>query len=239
MFYTDIHSHMLFGTDDGAKDEETMYAMLDMAYNSGTRTVCLTPHYHPLYYGHNQSRSLHAFDLLSAYAKQKHPDMTLSLANELGYYTDCLRAIEEGACRLIGGKYLLMDFLPTTPLFTIRYAMEEVLSAGYRVLLAHIERYPALHGEEDLLSAWEHRGALFQINASAFSRSASFRTRRHVRALMRRGLVHAVAADAHDLVLRPPVLAEAESVITKAYGADVATLLLSELPASLVAGKNI
>ena len=239
MFYTDIHSHMLFGTDDGAHDEETMYAMLDMAYNSGTRTVCMTPHYHPLYYGHNYGRSQHAFDLLCAYAKEKYPDMTLAIANELGYHTDCMSAVECGDCRLLGGKYLLMDFLPTAPLFTIKYGMEEMLSSGYRVILAHVERYKSLRGSVELLADWERRGALFQVNASAFSRGTSFGVRRFVKALMRNALVHAVAADAHDLVTRPPVLSEAEAVITKNYGEDIAKLLLSELPQKLVSGKNL
>lgn len=238
MFYTDIHSHMLFDADDGAKDEAMMYGMLDMAYNSGTRAVCMTPHYHPLYYGHNQGRSQLSFDLLCAYAKEKYPDMTLAIANELGYHTDCILAVERGECRLLGGKYLLMDFLPTAPLFTVRYGMEEMLAAGYRVVLAHVERYNCLHGQEDLLADWERRGALFQVNASAFSRGASFRTRRFVKALMRHALVHAVAADAHDLTTRPPVLAEAEAVITKNYGEDIAKLLLFELPMNLMTGKN-
>lgn len=239
MFYTDIHSHMLFGTDDGAQDEETMYAMLDMAYNSGTRAVCLTPHYQPVYYGNNAGRSQHAFTLLSEYAKKKYPDMRLSLGNELGYYTECIEAIKEGKCRLIADKYLLMDFPPTTHFFAIKYAMNEMLAAGFRVVLAHIERYTCLRGEEDTLADWEHRGALYQVNATAFSRTASFRTRRHVKHLMRRALIHAVAADAHDLVQRPPVLAEAEAVITKNYGEDIARILLSEFPSIIMTGRNI
>lgn len=239
MFYTDIHSHMLCGVDDGPENETVMQEMLDAAYRDGTRVLCLTPHYQPLYYGENKQASQDAFRRLSLYAGEKYPDMELSLANELGYYTDCLPAVARGECRLIGGKYLLMDFMPGTPLFTIRYAMEETLARGYRVLLAHIERYGALEGEERLLSEWERRGALFQVNASAFSRETDRRTKHRMKRLMSRALIHAVASDAHDANIRPPSLLEAEEVITARFGSDLAELLLSEFPSRIINGEEL
>ena len=239
MFYTDIHSHVLSGVDDGAASEEMMYQMLDMAYEDGTRTLCLTPHYNPVYYGHNKRKAVHAFDLLSAYAKEKYPDMTLSLGNELGYHTECHEAIKSGDCFLLGGKYLLMDFFSTAPLFNIKYAMEQMLSEGYNVILAHVERYHYLRGQEDLLLDWERRGALFQLDASAFSKDTSFRMKRWVKKLMTHALVHVVASDAHDTVTRPPILSEAELFISQRYGAELARLLLCEIPARIVRGEHI
>lgn len=239
MFYTDIHSHILCGVDDGAESEAMMYEMLDMSYASGTRTLCLTPHFLPRFYGNNAAASEAVFEKLCAYASSRHPDMELLLANELGYYTDCLPAVAHGDCRLIGGRYLLMDFLPGTPLFTIRYAMEETLSAGHSVILAHVERYDSLVGEEDLLSEWERRGARFQVNASAFSRKTSGKEKRRIKKLMSRALIHAVASDAHNLTDRLPRLSEAEEVITSRFGEDIARLLLDEFPRCIVSGKRI
>ena len=74
---------MLCGVDDGAADEKTMYEMLDTAYRDGTRTLCLTPHYQPLYYGDNSEKAKSSFEMLAAYAKENYPDMRLLLANEL------------------------------------------------------------------------------------------------------------------------------------------------------------
>ena len=53
MEYTDLHIHALFGVDDGAKNEADMRAMVDAAYADGVRTLCVTPHYHPGYFGEN------------------------------------------------------------------------------------------------------------------------------------------------------------------------------------------
>lgn len=241
MYYTDIHSHLLFGVDDGAKTEEEMYALLEALYSEGVRTLCATPHFHPMRYGHTVPRAERAFALLSDYVREKHPDMSLDLGCELGYYADCRAAVDRKECPLLGGKYLLMDFHANASAFQIQYAMEEMLSAGYRVLLAHVERYSALDGREGLsmLMEWESRGARFQVNASAFSRKASFRTKRQVKRLMREELVHAVASDTHDLLMRRPMLAEAEREISDRYGKEVAELLLSHLPSRILAGDVI
>lgn len=50
MALADIHIHLLFGVDDGAKDEDEMHAILDAAYQAGTRVLCCTPHFHPGYF---------------------------------------------------------------------------------------------------------------------------------------------------------------------------------------------
>lgn len=238
MFYTDIHSHILCGVDDGAEDEKMMYEMLNIAYKDGTRTLCLTPHHHPIYYGDNRQKIESAFEKLRTYAEENYPDMKLHLASELGYYTDCIPAAAKGDCRLIGGKYLLLDFLPSVPLFTIRYAMEDMLSSGYNVLLAHIERYKALEGQEKLLEEWESRGARYQVNASAFSKKADRKEKRRAKRLLNHALIHAVASDAHDLSQRHASLREAEEIITARYGIDVAQLLLSEFPNHIVNGED-
>ena len=47
MEYTDIHSHILPGVDDGAADMEETMSMLKAAYEQGVRTIIATPHYIP------------------------------------------------------------------------------------------------------------------------------------------------------------------------------------------------
>ncbi len=239
MEYTDIHSHILFGVDDGAESEEEMIALLEASYADGVRTLCTTPHFQPAYYGHNTEKAKRAFAVLSDYVQKAHPDMTLHLGSELGYHTDCKAAIGRGECLLLGGKYLLMDFQPEVSFFTIQYAMEEMLASGYRIILAHVERYAALDGKEDLLLDWERRGARFQVNAAAFSRRASSRVKKQLKRLMRLELVHAVASDTHDLKVRPTELRAAEKAITSHYGKNVAELLLSVLPSRILAGENV
>jgi protein-tyrosine phosphatase len=40
----DIHSHIVWGVDDGAKDRSDSLAMLKIAADSGTTDIVATPH---------------------------------------------------------------------------------------------------------------------------------------------------------------------------------------------------
>ena len=41
----DIHTHILPGIDDGARDWDESRRMLEMAYSQGIRHIVATPHY--------------------------------------------------------------------------------------------------------------------------------------------------------------------------------------------------
>lgn len=238
MYYTDIHSHMLCRADDGAADEKEMIAMLDMAYGDGVRELCLTPHLQFAFYGDNRERAAAAFALLSGYASEKYPDLTLSYANELGYSVGCERLVDDGTCRLVGGKFVLLDFPEDVPLFTLKSAVDSFRSGGYALILAHIERYPALVGEYGLLKEWVRGGVLMQVSADFFEKPLSLRMRGYRKQLVHRCLIHAVASDAHGVLRRPPLLHGAEACIAKQYGKDTARYLLSYAPGCMARGKR-
>ncbi len=238
MFYTDIHSHILFGTDDGPARAEEMCAMLDEAYATGTRRICLTPHMAPALFPENSEKAHAAFSVLADCA-EKYPDLSLSLANELGYHSEWQKSVKEGKCKLLGGKYLLVDFLAGVTLFELRYALDDLLSSGALPILAHAERYEALCGEYDLLRDFCRRGLLLQLNASAFTEKHSFKQKGHIKKLITKCHIAAVASDAHNMSTRPPSLSGAEKIITARYGADTARLWLSLSPDRILNGKSL
>lgn len=116
MGLADIHIHLLFGVDDGAKDEDEMHAILDAAYQAGTRVLCCTPHFHPGYFGDNYDKVNAAFKRLSSYVQKTYPDMALYLGNELRYEPECVTWLRQGVCRTVNGtRYVLVDFSETAP----------------------------------------------------------------------------------------------------------------------------
>ena len=46
----DLHSHIIFGIDDGSKSKDMTINMLKQAVEGGTKKLVLTPHYLPGYY---------------------------------------------------------------------------------------------------------------------------------------------------------------------------------------------
>ena len=239
MFYTDIHCHLISGVDDGAKTPDVMYEMLGLAYHAGTRNICATPHYFPDLFGGSGEKSVRAFEALQKYAGDRFPDMKLFYANELGYHTSWRTAVESGACKLMGNKYLFVDFPADLSLFEISYAMDDMLCTGVPIVLAHVERYIALRGEYDKINDWCRRGAVLQVNASAFSPNRPLRYRNHVKKLITKCPITAVASDGHNLTSRPPLLYRTEERIVKKYGYEQAEYWLFHAPLRLLEGKSL
>jgi protein-tyrosine phosphatase len=221
MYFADIHFHALYGVDDGARDEAQMLAMVDHAYRDGTRLLCLTPHFHPGYFGDNAAKAEHAYQSLSRHAAEKWPDLRLCLGNELRYSPESPAWLSDGACRTLNGTgYVLVDFSQQETARGIAKGLYRLLSAGYTPILAHAERYASLNRK--LLGEFAHDGVLVQINAGSLLGCFGLRQRWRSRAILQSDLAQLVCSDAHDLTGRSPTLSQAFRFIEKKYGSDYA-----------------
>ncbi len=203
--FFDMHSHMLCKVDDGAKDRDMMFAMLEAAYANGTRALCLTPHYSPYLYGDTSAASAAAFALLQRYTADHHPDMRLFLGHELGYHGSCLAALESGACRSIAGsRYVLVDFPAEVDFFELQNAMGRLRSAGIHTILAHAERYRCLFRHMDWIRNYVDDGGLTQLNASSVAGAWGTVAKMQWKRILKADLAHIISTDAHNLTTRPP-----------------------------------
>jgi protein-tyrosine phosphatase len=204
-FFFDLHTHMLCGVDDGAKTEEEMYAMLEMAYADGTRALCVTPHYSPYLFGDTYEASEASFALLADYVAKRHPDMYLYLGHELGYHGSCINALNDGYCRSIAGsRYVLVDFPENVGFFEIQKAMNQLQQTGYHPILAHTERYRALHGKIKWIEDFVESGGKVQINASSILGDSGSGAKSQWKKLLSKRLAHIISSDGHNLTTRLP-----------------------------------
>lgn len=238
MAFADIHNHILFGVDDGARVEKEMYQLIDAAYADGVRHLCFTPHYHPAYFGEHQEEIAAGFRMASAYAASRYLDLSLYLGNELRYERSCMEWLEQGRYKTLNGsQYLLVDFLYPEPADAILDAMLRVLNGGYTPVLAHVERYESLHRDMREVERMKSWGVVLQVDAQSplggLGRGAKHRSRR----LLAAGLIDVVASDAHDLVRRPPQLRPCFEFVSKKYGEDYAIQLFWENPLRILESR--
>lgn len=237
--FADIHCHALFGVDDGAPDEATMYEMLCMAYRDGTRELCLTPHCSFVY---APSRDLVAktFAQAEKYCREHLPEMKLYLGNELTYRSSCLELLTAGECRTIADtRYVLVDFLMIPDAAVIIRGIENLLNAGYLPIVAHPERYRCFGGKKKELARMIETGALIQVNASSILSSPVSFSGRMARRLLAEGWIDVVASDGHDVLARSPMLSKAYDAVQKKYGQAYASRLFSETPRRILSGEKI
>lgn len=236
MRFADLHNHTLWGVDDGAGTEQEMFAMLDKAYADGVEVICLTPHFHPGYFGVHQEQIDQTFDTLTRYASEKYPDLRLYLGNELRCSGECLSWLESGACRSLNGTdYVLVDFHEGESERNVVRGLQRLLSAGYKPVLAHAERYRNL----SMKAVWElnRNGVWIQIDVQSLFGVYGLGARMRSRNLLRNKLVGIAASDAHGLGRRSPVLSRGYREIERKYGSIYAEGIFWKNPLQLLEGE--
>lgn len=229
--FIDIHSHILFGVDDGAESAHVTEAMLEAAYRDGVRGICCTPHYYnPMVQRPDKPVSEdESFEYLTALVQKKYPDMRLWRGNEIFYHHDCVDDLTAGRCRSLGGgRYVLVEFFPYEESKKIRASLSSLIRSGYIPVLAHIERYSELIGDLSAVRALNDDGVVISVNARSVLGMGG-RLRRHaVFRLMKAGLVRIVSSDAHDAEARGPILSDAYELVCARYGVSAADGMFRE-----------
>ena len=80
----DLHSHLLFGIDDGCKDIGESITLLKNAQEQGITDLVLTPHYmEETRYNCNNKEKNKRFEELKTEAKKEGIEINLYLGNEV------------------------------------------------------------------------------------------------------------------------------------------------------------
>lgn len=244
--FTDLHCHALFNVDDGARNKEMSYKMLDLAYSDGIKTICFTPHFKIHHFASNEEIESYntavqrSFSALQSYAQSKYPDLNLLLGNEIMFHNDICDSLSAEKCRSIGEtKYLLIEFRPETPYFEIKNAISKIARRGFFPIIAHVERYGALVKDFKLIDELKELGAILQVNAQSISNFKIGRTANFIRKIFKKSLVDVVCTDAHDDKLIYPNLSDSYKLVCKMIGKDRADLIYFENPTKIVNNERI
>lgn len=227
--FVDFHTHILPGVDDGAKNLEEALTMLKAAWEQGTGTVVLTPHYRGAFRDNLRRKLEPLYQNLVQEAKTICPGLQLYLGCEVSYERDISEKLAQGSVLSINGsRYVLLEFQQGVYHSRLLEGVLELLNFGYVPILAHVERYEVFYREPDLVEELVDLGALVQLNADSVLGKMGFGAKRFCHKLMRRHLVHFIGSDAHNMESRPPELKQCFDKLTKKFGQPYARLLLCE-----------
>ncbi len=233
----DIHTHVLPRFDDGAKDMDTAVTMMKSSLQQGVGTVVLTPHYYGKRFSPAQflKQREDAFERLKPYIPE---GLTVLQGTEVHFTGINLPPYEE-LCKLAieGTKYILLEFPFTTAwtgMLTDRLA-DFINETGYTPIIAHVERYVEVVQEPRIVTDLVQMGCLIQVNAHSFIEK---KTKHLTRALLKRGLVHCIGTDAHDMEERTPDMETAHQALVKA-GFSVEWERAQKLMKAVVAGEQV
>lgn len=117
---------------------------------------------------------------------------------------------------------MLLEFVPNITAKELETALQEITGAGYRILVAHIERYPCLAQHGLLARLHEQYRLRCQINCSAVLDSG-FWQRIRLEHWVKAGLVDTVSSDAHNCTSRPTRMRQAYAAAVQPCGRNYGT----------------
>lgn len=161
----DLHCHIIFGTDDGAKELENSINILREAYEAGFTKICCTPHYIVPQYVKTKSENLEKLNIIKEKLKEENIDIELYLGNEI-YVTNNMKELieEEKVSTLSDTKYVLVELPLTQKIIDAEDMIENLTFEGYTVILAHPERYIYVQKDLKYLDKFIEMGVYLQGN---------------------------------------------------------------------------
>jgi protein-tyrosine phosphatase len=240
----DIHSHLIPGVDDGARDLEEALDAIAAMYAHGVRRIVTTPHIDADLIGREDAfeRKMAAMDAawetLRSAAADRFADVRLERGHEIMLDVPRL-GLADPRLRLAGGAAVLVEF----PRMFVPAGSTDVLYnlriEGWIPVVAHPERYVNVEsGSLDLVEEWRRVGACMAVNAGSLLGGFGAGAQRSAREMLARGWVDLLGSDYHARAgRRPLVLRETWDALTEAGGGDQAWLLLSHNPGRLIDGE--
>lgn len=194
----DIHSHILYGIDDGSKSIEESINILNKAIENGYTDLILTPHYRQMQnFCCNNIGKYRRFVELKKEVDRLELPINLYLGNEITIDEDLFYYLNAGeAMPLNGTRYLLIE-LPFDSAFEgLDSAIDRLLSKGNIPIIAHPERY--LYYND--LSEFERllkKGVLFQGNINSLYGKYGVKAKETLEEMLKMNMIHFMASDIH------------------------------------------
>lgn len=233
----DMHSHILPGIDDGARDVNVSLRLVEKNLRDGVTTICLTPHFN----FERQSveefleQRQKSYEILKQAVDKKGWNVEFVLGAEVAFSTELAESEKLDKLCYLGTKCMLIE-LPAAylPKWTSE-VLDEIQLQGITPLLAHVERYTYFQNEPDKLYQFIEDGCYTQVNATSLVKHKN--AQKFIALLMKHGMVHCMGSDTHSLEKRPPMLKEAANFVQRKMGKDYLDYLVQSGTALATAQK--
>jgi protein-tyrosine phosphatase len=233
----DLHSHILPGLDDGARNLEEAVEIGRTAAADGIYAIAATPHVREDYPTTADAMERGVAELRKA-LERAQVDLELLPGGEVSLEQFGRLSRDELRRFGLGGNpsYLLVE----TPYFDWPPSFGEIVgglvAGGVTPVIGHPERNSAVQADPERIAGLVRAGALVQLTAASLDGRLGSRPRKCSQRLLDAELVHLIGSDAHSPGLREAGLSGACAAIGDE---DLARWLSEDVPAAIVRGEPL
>ena len=236
----DIHTHVLPGVDDGAKDWDICMKMLLQSAKNGVERIVATPHYLP-WQKNAGADTIRDLCCKARERLQSEHGITLDIypGNEIYYSIGVVEKLKKGeVLTLADSRYVLVEFQTAGPYQELCRAVRELRDGGYTPIIAHVERYQCLERSERIEELKE-MGALMQMNVDTLGGGFLQKEGRRAKQCLKNGVIDFLASDMHDLERRSPISGEKLQWVYKKLDSKYQRELLGGNAEKILAGTKV
>ncbi|OQY39241.1 MAG: hypothetical protein B6226_02205 [Candidatus Cloacimonetes bacterium 4572_65] len=234
----DIHTHILPNIDDGSDSMEKSIRHLQMVADAGVEKLVLTPHCMLGKYEADFLMINTRFAELLEEVKKNNINIELLLGAEVFCETFLIDKVVEEKLSLGNSNYVLFETSLNSRASDVNEFAYQLQRKGYRLILAHPERYTFVHKTTRVIESIMHRDILIQVNATSLLGYHGKKVKETAWKMLHKGYAHFVASDDHCRHNKY-YLDQAYMKVVKHIDQHTADLLFYENPLRMLKNKEI
>lgn len=194
----DLHTHILYGIDDGPRTKEESIKIIEEAYSNGITDIVLTPHYiqNSKYTANNQEKNKIMKELKEE-LKKKKININLYLGNEV-YINEEIISLSKEISTINNSRYILIELPLTTEHFFVEKIIDDLIDNNFIPIIAHPERYEIYYKNYNFFESLIKKGCLLQGNIGSIYNKYGSNSKKMLKELLKRNMIHFLASDIHN-----------------------------------------
>ena len=191
----DIHNHIIFGLDDGARTQNETKAMLKAAKQASIKVLVGTPHV--------RKEPLNVELVRPRYEKTAEMAKMLGIRFLMGaevFHAVAMSMDKETLLRhcIQGTNTLLLEFSYDTLPANYEKLIIHLQRQGVNIIVAHPERYEVMQRNLEIPTRLVDLGCELQVDAESLNGGFLSKAKKCAKQLIKQKLVHNISSDAHD-----------------------------------------
>ena len=195
--FVDIHSHILPGIDDGAKNVEESLKMISEMKKLGFSKIIGTPHTYPGLY--NNTNKIIYNSYLKIKDKIKNHNISTSIASEYMIDNSLIEKAENKNLLCLKDNYVLIEFNFINESYDYKEILFKIQLNEYRPIIAHPERYLYWFNDFKKLRELKRNGCKFQLNFLSITGYYGKKVLEMANKLIKNNMIDFVGSDFHNL----------------------------------------
>ncbi|MGS2762137.1 tyrosine-protein phosphatase [Sinomicrobium sp. M5D2P9] len=194
--HVDIHSHLLPGIDDGAKDIEDTEKLIQGFTDLGITRIITTPHIIQGVWPNTSEIILRKKEEVLPVIKNS----TISFHAAAEYLMDesFRELVKKGDILCLKDNYVLVEMSYINPPISLFDILFDLQVAGYTPVLAHPERYVFYHENFEMYHKLKKAGCLLQLNLLSLTSYYGREVNKVAAKLLKQGMLDFIGTDAHN-----------------------------------------